>query len=124
MSSSLPIPKVSTEQLYFIGGVIVLGVLFVAVRNGAKAVEAVSAFGESINPVSHNNIFYRGSNAIGRAIFGDDFQSWGYWAYDALHPDDLDEKPAVTNPNPSPVDLGDQTFDQLKNDPFGAWFLK
>ena len=119
--SNLPIPKVSAEQLYFVGGVIVLGVLFLAARNSMKVIESVSAFGEAVNPISQNNIFYRGSNAVGRAIFGDDFTSWGVWMYDALNPDDLEQAPARTNPNPSPVDLGQQSFDQLSNDPFGAW---
>ncbi|MGL6080095.1 hypothetical protein [Methyloversatilis discipulorum] len=120
--SNLPIPKVSAEQLYFVGGVLVLGVLFIAARNAVKVVDTVSAFGEAVNPISQNNIFYRGSNAVGRAIFGDDFQSWGFWLYDALNPDDLESTPAATNPNPSPVDLGQQSFDQLQNDAFGAWF--
>lgn len=122
--SSLPIPKVSAEQLYFVGGVIVLGVLYLAARNSMKVIDTVSAFGESVNPLSQNNMFYRGSNAVGRAIFGDDFQSWGFWLYDALNPDDLEKAPAVTNPNPSPVDLNQQSFDQLSSDPFGAWLKK
>jgi hypothetical protein len=120
--STLPIPKVSAEQLYFVGGVIIIGALWIAARNAGKVIDSVTAFGEAVNPISQNNVFYRGSNQIGKAIFGDDFQSWGFWLYDALNPDDLDQRPASVNPNPSPVDIGAQSFDEIKNDPFGAWF--
>lgn len=122
MAANLPIPKLSAEQVYFVGGVLVLGVLFIAARNAQRVVDSVSAFGEAVNPISSNNIFYRGSNQLGKSLMGDDFVSWGYWLYDALNPDDLDARPATTNPNPSPVDIGQQSFDSIRNDPYGAWF--
>jgi hypothetical protein len=61
-------------------GLIVLAYL------GKKTADAAKAVGQAVNPVSDQNIFYSGTNAIGGALTGDQNFSLGVWVYDALHP--------------------------------------
>jgi phage tail tape-measure protein len=54
-------------------------------KAGAKAAAAV---GTAINPVSPDNLAYRGVNAVGAALTSNSNFSLGTWIYDVLHPDD------------------------------------
>lgn len=51
-----------------------------------EASEAVKAVGNAVNPVSDQNVFYRGTNAVGEAVTGDPHFTLGGWVYDVLHP--------------------------------------
>lgn len=57
------------------------------VKQGAEAVsDAVGeVITEDLNPVSDQNLAYRGVNAIGAAISGDDSFSLGSWIYEITH---------------------------------------
>jgi hypothetical protein len=74
--------------------VIVLGYL------GKKSLAAAQSVGEAVNPVSPNNIFYRGANAVGGAVSGDSSFSLGGWIYSATHPDPtaLPDNPQAKRP--------------------------
>lgn len=50
----------------------------------------------TINPASDQNIVYRGVNAVGGAISGDDSWSLGSWIYDVFNPE----------PTPTPAPPG------------------
>lgn len=41
--------------------------------------------GEAVNPVSDQNLAYRGVNAVGSAVSGDKSWSLGSWLYDVFH---------------------------------------
>lgn len=48
--------------------------------------DAAAAVGNAINPASDENLAYRGVNAVGGALSGDEHWTLGGWLYDILHP--------------------------------------
>lgn len=59
-----------------------------ALWKAKQGVEAVADFAaRDLNPASSENLVYRGVNAVGGAIAGDDSWSLGSAIYDWLHPD-------------------------------------
>lgn len=63
-----------------------VAIYLVAKKLGGAAADAAQAVGDAINPTKDTNLAYRGTNAIGAAITGDDSFSLGSWIYDVLHP--------------------------------------
>lgn len=57
----------------------------------AEVGQVASRVGAAINPTSDQNIFYRGVNAIGAAVSGDEKFNLGSWTYDVLHPSEADQ---------------------------------
>lgn len=57
----------------------------------AEVGNAVGKVGQAINPVSDQNIFYRGVNSLGAALTGDDGFNLGSWTYDVLHPEKVEQ---------------------------------
>lgn len=51
-----------------------------------KASDAATAAGNAVNPTSDQNLAYRGVNAVGSAISGDEHWTLGGWIYDVTHP--------------------------------------
>lgn len=47
---------------------------------------AANEIGAAVNPLSTNNIFYGGVNAVGGVVAQDNSWTLGGWLYDALHP--------------------------------------
>jgi len=50
-----------------------------------KTGEALEVVGDAINPISQNNIFNRGVNAIVQNLTGNENQTLGGWIYDITH---------------------------------------
>lgn len=63
------------------------GVAWEGVKDGASTV------GGWVNPVSDQNLAYRGVNALGGALAGDDSWSLGGWIYDITHPETVEPQP-------------------------------
>lgn len=63
-----------------------VAIYFVAKKIGGAAADAAQAVGDAINPTKDTNLAYRGVNAIGAAVSGDDSFSLGSWIYDITHP--------------------------------------
>lgn len=59
-----------------------LGAAWLA-RNQVTA--GVKAVGEAVNPVSRENVFHKGVEAVGVAVSGDPNFSLGGWLYDLTH---------------------------------------
>jgi len=79
-----------------IGLAIVGGLAWYLLAPRIKA--ALGAIGTAVNPTSDQNIFYRGTNAVGAAVTGKDSFSLGSWLYDLTHAD------ANLAGNPKPPD--------------------
>lgn len=52
---------------------------------GGRLKRGLQAAGEAVNPTSDKNLAYRGVNAVGAAVTGDDSFSLGSWFYDLTH---------------------------------------
>lgn len=63
------------------GAIILLYVL--GKREASKTAIAV---GEAVNPVSDQNVFYRGVNAVGATLTSDENFNLGGWIYDKVNP--------------------------------------
>lgn len=78
----------NTRAVAYGAAVLVGGALLYWVANKIidKAAGAAGAVGDALNPTSDKNLYYRGANAAGAAISGD--QSWtvGSWLYDVFNP--------------------------------------
>lgn len=74
----------NNKTVLVLGGAAVIGV-YLLYTSGKRAAAAV---GEAVNPVSDQNIFYRGVNAI-VDVFDDgtknESNTLGTWLYDLLH---------------------------------------
>jgi hypothetical protein len=57
---------------------------------------AASAVGAAVNPVSDRNLAYRGVNAVGGAVSGEDSWSLGAWLGELVHGDK--DREAVQGP--------------------------
>lgn len=57
------------------------GVVYYGQKKAKKVAQAV-------NPVSDQNVFYQGTNAVGAAVTGEENFNLGYWIYDLVHGDD------------------------------------
>lgn len=64
----------------------------------AEVGAAASKVGNAINPVSDENIFYRGVNSVGAAISGNENFNLGSWTYDILHQDEVKRLEAMSGP--------------------------
>lgn len=70
------------------GTVIAVYVLWKAKEGAAAVVEtARGVVTQDLNPASDRNLIYRGVNAVGGAIAGEDDWSLGSAIYDWLHPE-------------------------------------
>lgn len=70
-------------------GLALFGGVVWAARKGAKEV------GQALNPASDKNAAYRGANAIGATITGDEAFSLGVWFYDLLNGKEQKRQAAV-----------------------------
>jgi hypothetical protein len=68
------------------GVVVVVGLVWLMF--GSRIKRAAAAAAEAVNPVSDQNLAYRGVNAVGAAISGRDSFSLGSWIYDLVHDDE------------------------------------
>lgn len=83
-------------------------VYFLGRRVVADVGQAAAAVGEAVNPVSDQNIFYRGVNAVGEAITGAKDFSLGTAIYDWLNP------PARTLPDKFPAGTPDAPMPRIE----------
>lgn len=72
-------------QIILTGGALVFGV-FLVLRSDVK--KAAVAAAEAINPVSNQNVIYKGVSGVVGAVTGDSSTSLGSKIYDWLHPDE------------------------------------
>jgi hypothetical protein len=79
-----------------LGGALALGVAYTAY----KVHQNKSKLAEAINPLSANNLVYRGVNSVGEAITGDSNFSLGVWAWEVLNPGKVAEERRALNTNP------------------------
>jgi hypothetical protein len=82
-----------TRDFMTIGYVAAIGMATIAVlmiaKKGASALgSAASSIGSAVNPLSQNNIFYKGANSVVQSIAGPDAQradvSLGTWLADTV----------------------------------------
>lgn len=67
--------------------VVAIGAAYLLARKaGATVSDAAAAVGTAVNPVSDQNLAYKGVNAVGSAVTGDQSFSLGGWIYDLTHP--------------------------------------
>lgn len=66
--------------------------------------KGAAAAGNAVNPVSDQNVFYKGVNAVGTVLSGDPEFTLGGWVYDVLHPT------ASGQPTTPPNSTSTQTF--------------
>ncbi len=74
---------------YIILAVMSLGVAWYLKNEATKAAKAV---GEAVNPVSQDNIFNQGFEAVGEAVTGQKDWSLGVWLANKLNPPEKYEK--------------------------------
>jgi len=74
------------------GGAVAIGVVgvlligYIIKNQAAKAIpEAAKTIGEAVNPISDENIFYTGVNAIGGYVSGEENWKLGHKIYDWTH---------------------------------------
>lgn len=77
-------PVNTTHLLLAAGAVVVAAAVVYQVRQGAA--DAVTKIGQSVDPTSRDNIFYRGVNKVGESISGRQGWTLGGWIYDVTHP--------------------------------------
>jgi len=87
----------SRELLYTALG---LGAVVLALYATRKLSETVSGALHGINPVSDQNIFYQGANAVGGVFTGQTDFSLGSWVYDITH---RNEPGDITKATPVPI---------------------
>src|SRR5262245_39147956 len=91
---------VNWKTVAAVGGVVLL-VYYLArktVTDVAGAVgEGAAAVGRAVNPVSDQNLIYRGIGAVGGAVSGDSSWSLGGAIYDLLHPQDANVAAKTNN---------------------------
>lgn len=112
--------KLGVPVVFAAAGVAVAGVVaWRATRAAGAAADAlgrgVSAVGAAVNPLSDQNIIYRGVNAVGGVVSGqaDDF-SLGTWLYNMTHGDVLAQPPATRGGGAT------GSWDALPADPFSV----
>lgn len=107
--------------LYLAGGAVVVAVVYQIVRKGQDVADAVpaalKAVGEAINPVSDQNIAYKGANAIAQAVSGDPSVTFGTWLYDLVHGGSDN---ALVAPTPLAAALKPPTGEGVTDDEFMA----
>lgn len=93
-----------TAKLFVIGAgiglVALLGVYLVARKAGAALGDAASAVGTAINPVSDQNLAYQGTNAVVRAVTGDQDATLGTKIYEWLHPNEAKDLGLLSGTQP------------------------
>lgn len=55
---------------------------------GKQIKDAAAAAANAVNPTSDKNLAYRGVNAVGEVLSGDESFSLGSWLYDVTHPNE------------------------------------
>lgn len=83
MSNVLNTKAAAYAAVVLVGGLILY---FAAKKLASAAGDAAAAVGQAVNPTSDKNLAYRGVNAVGGALTGDDSFSLGSWLYDVTHP--------------------------------------
>lgn len=73
------------ETILILAGGAVLVLWYTGYKAKQTAASAAKTVGAAINPVSHDNIFNRGVNAVGAAISGDEHWTLGTQIYKWLH---------------------------------------
>lgn len=68
---------------YLVLGVVAATALYFVSK---KLKDAAAAVGAAVNPLSDQNLAYRGVNAVGASVSGDNNFSLGGWIYDWVHP--------------------------------------
>lgn len=88
--------------LVAIGGVVIVGaVIYYGYKFVSGTVEtAKDVVKKDLNPTSDKNLAYRGVNAVGEAITGDQNFSLGSWLYDVFNP----PKPTETSTGKTSVE--------------------
>ena len=73
----------SIDKKFLYGGIAAAVGLYLLKKTADKAVEPIKAVGEAVNPISNQNIFYRGSNALMGAVLSDwkEGDSIGYYLH-------------------------------------------
>lgn len=71
------------DKKFIYGGLAAVAALYLLKKSADKTKEAVKEVGEAINPISRENIFYRGSNALMGAVLSDwkEGDSIGYYLH-------------------------------------------
>lgn len=123
--------KLQTETVVVLVGIaaVTVGAVYLAKKAqgvGSSLASAASTIGTALNPVSDQNIAYKGVNALGTAATGDNNFTLGGWVYDKLHTD-----PMATSAPPAANDLRqiDRILERaMRNDTppddytgFGVW---
>jgi hypothetical protein len=71
---------------YVVVGAVAVGAIYwIGKRFGDAAGKALAAVGTAVNPLSDQNLAYRGVNATGEAITGDPNFTLGGWLFDVFH---------------------------------------
>lgn len=100
MSNILNTKAAAYGAVVLVGGLILY---FVAKKIAGAAGDAAAAVGQAVDPTSDKNLAYRGVNAVGGALTGDDSFSLGGWFYDLTHDEyDPNAKPTAATPGFAP----------------------
>lgn len=123
------IDKIAPDaQKWGVIGLLVIIVLWYLGRKlGNAAEQAIDSTLGAINPVSDQNIFYGGTNAVGSALSGQEDWTLGGWAYDLNHPWQNESDPTAPENTDSVFgylfggnnsrSLGSDIYDLFNDDP-------
>ena len=74
-----------------LGLVAIVGIYLLAKKASSAVGDAAAAVGTAVNPVSDQNLAYKGANAVVQAVTGDQSTSLGSKIYDWLHPNEAQD---------------------------------
>lgn len=89
--------KVVTYSVLLLVGA--TAVYLVARKLGQSAGDLAAKVGNAVNPVSDQNLAYRGVNAVGSAVTGTKDFSLGSYLYDIFHPNDGQQLVTASDPD-------------------------
>ncbi|WP_295797418.1 hypothetical protein [uncultured Microbulbifer sp.] len=84
--------KVKVDGLMVLTAAAIGGGLFLYAKRGA--------IGQALNPTSDQNIAYKGVNAVGSTVTGEDDFSLGVWLYEKTHPEQMAAEKELFQPTP------------------------